>query len=168
MILEPKKIIPSFAIQHGMTVLDIGSGVGFWAKQIAQLVGVSGKVFAVDNHPDIIRRLYSDIADLGIKNIYPITADITHHESIPIDDHVCDKILIIRMMSYLADDFTETLQMFTKLLKENGEIIIIDNPENIFLAKRFFKKGYKATEMPIIAEKTDGHYSGVRLSILFQ
>jgi ubiquinone/menaquinone biosynthesis C-methylase UbiE len=165
MILEPKKIIPLLGIQHGMTVLDVGSGVGFWTKQIAPLVGASGKVYAVDYHPDIIKRLYSDIEDIGVRNIYPVTADITERANIPLVDESCDKILVIRMIQDLDEQVFETIKNLTRLLREKGEIIIIDSAEILSTIKKTLQKEYSLSEITLVEEKTSGYYRGIKITV---
>lgn len=165
MILEPKKIIPLLGIQHGMTILDVGSGVGFWTKQIAPLVGASGKVFAVDYHPDIIKRLYSDIEDLGLRNVYPVTADVTDRANIPLTDESCDKVLMIRMIQDVYDELLDVVNNFIPLLRIHGEIIIIDTHDFIVQAKKILKNTYQINEIPLIDEKTNSYYRGVKITL---
>ena len=44
---DPEKILSPY-INEGMTVLDIGPGMGFFTIPAARMVGESGKVIAVD------------------------------------------------------------------------------------------------------------------------
>jgi len=47
LIHNPHKIFGDY-IQEGMTVMDVGCGMGFFSIGMAKLVGVTGKVIAVD------------------------------------------------------------------------------------------------------------------------
>ncbi len=163
MILEPKKIIPLLRIQHGMTVLDIGAGVGFWAKQISPLVGASGKVLALDHNPDITQRLQNDITELGIKNIFPITGDIYEIEKSGITPGVCDKVLLVRMVGYFPDSINEIIERLQKLIKGGGEIIIIDTVSHMFYIKKHIQNSFQYKEIEIVKEKTLGSYQALRI-----
>ena len=44
---NPKKILGPY-LDEGMTVVDIGCGPGFFSIDMAQMVGKSGRVIAVD------------------------------------------------------------------------------------------------------------------------
>ncbi|NDJ54712.1 MAG: FkbM family methyltransferase [Chloroflexi bacterium] len=49
-------------IEPGMTVLDIGSHVGYYARRFAQLVGAQGRVLAFEPHPRNFALLESNTA----------------------------------------------------------------------------------------------------------
>jgi ubiquinone/menaquinone biosynthesis C-methylase UbiE len=42
-------------VRQGMTVLDLGCGMGYFSLGMARLVGESGKVFSVDMQPEMLR-----------------------------------------------------------------------------------------------------------------
>src|SRR6187431_2349229 len=45
---EPSKAITALGIKPGQVVADVGAGSGYYTVRLAQQVGTSGKVFAVD------------------------------------------------------------------------------------------------------------------------
>jgi len=47
LLQRPKKILGNY-VESGMTVLDLGCGPGFFSVEMAEMVGASGKVIAVD------------------------------------------------------------------------------------------------------------------------
>ncbi len=51
---EPAMLIESLSIKEGMTVADVGAGSGYHAFRIAPLVGVKGKVLAVDIQQEML------------------------------------------------------------------------------------------------------------------
>jgi ubiquinone/menaquinone biosynthesis C-methylase UbiE len=53
---DPDKILKPY-VKEGMTVLDIGCGMGFFSLPIARMVGVSGKVVCVDLQDKMIKGL---------------------------------------------------------------------------------------------------------------
>ena len=44
---QPRKMLDAF-VKEGMTVMDVGCGMGFFSIGMAKMVGDSGKVIAVD------------------------------------------------------------------------------------------------------------------------
>jgi SAM-dependent methyltransferase len=128
MILDPKKIIPLLGVQHGMTVLDMGSSVGFWTKPIAHIVGPQGKVVAIDNHAEIIKRLHNDAQELNLSNIHALTGDINHVEYLPLRTESCDRILLVRMAGIIEHTSFEGMENLLGFLKsETGKLFIIDS-----------------------------------------
>jgi protein-L-isoaspartate O-methyltransferase len=163
MILEPKKIIPLLGIQHGMTILDIGSGVGFWAKPIADLVGASGNVIAVDYHTEIIQRLNHDIMEMGMKHIHAITGDIHNLADFPVKKYSCDKILLIRMGSVVHDVYTNSVIKLLDYVKDTGNIIIIDHLDyQLRLEKELaqFSDQLECQIIPLVEERNN-HFFGM-------
>lgn len=164
MILEPKKIIPLLGIEHGMTVMDIGSGIGFWAKLLAERVGASGTIIAVDNHPETITRLNNDARELGLTMIQGITGDIHHTAELSIRKHSCDRILMIRMTVIIEENIRQTIQDLAQYLKNSGQMIIIDHQlyyDDIVSAVSV--SGLEMDEIPLIGERSGGHFFGMSI-----
>ncbi|MCS7277581.1 MAG: FkbM family methyltransferase, partial [Aquificaceae bacterium] len=59
-------------LREGMTVLDIGANIGFYALHFARKVGPSGKVYAFEPVPEFFERLKEHIALNNMTNIFPI------------------------------------------------------------------------------------------------
>jgi len=53
---NPEKILGPY-LKEGMTVLDIGCGMGFFSIAMARMLGTEGKVIALDLQPQMIRVL---------------------------------------------------------------------------------------------------------------
>jgi len=53
---SPRKIVGPY-VQDGMTVLDIGSAMGFFSLPMARMVGSNGRVFCVDMQERMIQAL---------------------------------------------------------------------------------------------------------------
>ena len=51
---DPPRFLARFDIQPGQSVLDLGSGPGFWSLSLAAMVGADGIVWALDASPEIL------------------------------------------------------------------------------------------------------------------
>ena len=71
-------------VHQGMTVLEPGSGMGFFTLDLANLVGASGRVIAVDIQPKMLERLKSRAAKAGL--LGRIDARLTSPGSMGITD----------------------------------------------------------------------------------
>ncbi len=56
LIHPPQKILTPY-VKEGMTVLDIGSGMGFFSIRLARMVGTNGKVICVDMQEKMLQGL---------------------------------------------------------------------------------------------------------------
>ena len=62
---DPHKILAPF-VREGMTVLEPGPRMGFFTLELARLVGVSGRVVALDLQPKMLDRLKRRLAKAGL------------------------------------------------------------------------------------------------------
>lgn len=166
MILHPHIIIPLLGVQHGMTVLDMGSSIGYWVKPLSQIVGGSGKIIAVDNHTEIIQRLNHDTQELGLNNIDAITGDIHDLSNLPIRADSVDKLLLIRMVSVIESHLEETTTKLLGFIKEDGQVIIIDAIQykiEILAVLAKYQGEFHYEEINQVEERTDNHFFGITI-----
>jgi|SRR5579884_344259 len=62
---DPRKLLAPY-VREGMTVLEPGPGMGFFTVPLAELVGASGRVIAVDLQPRMIAGLKRRVAKAGL------------------------------------------------------------------------------------------------------
>ena len=61
-------------LRPGATAIDIGANIGDLTLPIARIVGDSGKVYAVESHPEVFNVLCANLALNQIRNTAPINA----------------------------------------------------------------------------------------------
>ena len=61
----PDKVLAPY-VSEGMTVLELGPGMGFFTVELARLVGASGRVIALDIQPKMIEGLKRRVAKAGL------------------------------------------------------------------------------------------------------
>jgi len=71
----PKYILNDIEIQPNTTVLDFGCGPGSYSIATAELVGETGKVIAVDIHPQAVKKVRKTAKKKGLTNIKTIISD---------------------------------------------------------------------------------------------
>jgi ubiquinone/menaquinone biosynthesis C-methylase UbiE len=54
---DPPRFLARFGLQSGQTVLDLGCGPGFWTLPLAELVGGTGQVWALDASQELLDTL---------------------------------------------------------------------------------------------------------------
>lgn len=62
---SPEKILSPF-LRSGMTVLEVGPGIGYFTLRAARLVGPSGRVVAVDVQEGMLAALRKRATDAGL------------------------------------------------------------------------------------------------------
>jgi ubiquinone/menaquinone biosynthesis C-methylase UbiE len=127
-------------LKEGMLILDVGCGTGAISKDIANIVGKSGKVIGIDNTEKFIES--GKITYQNIKNLELLHTDIFDYEP----NQKFDLIVSARVLQWLNNPKDALIKM-KSLLKPNGQISILDynhnnlewNPEPPESMKSFYK-----------------------------
>jgi Methyltransferase FkbM domain len=61
-------------VREGNTVIDVGANIGDLTVPLSQIVGNSGRVYALESHPEVFNVLCANLALNGIRNTRPINA----------------------------------------------------------------------------------------------
>lgn len=110
-------------LKQGMSVLDVGCGTGSISKDIAAIVGDSGKVIGIDNTQKFIES--GNETYNKVKNLELIHCDLFDYEP----NHKFDLIVSARTLQWLSTP-KEALIKMKSLLKPNGQISILDYNHN--------------------------------------
>ncbi len=112
----------NLGLKPGMAVCDMGSGNGYHTLPMAEAVGDTGKVYAVDVQPEMILMLNERIAAKGVKNIVPIVGALDNPK---LPEASCDMILLVDVYH----EFSHPEAMLTamkKALKPEGVIVLVE------------------------------------------
>ena len=75
-LLVPRRVVlDEVGIKPGFHILDYGCGPGSYSLTVAELVGKSGKVYALDIHPLAIRMVRDKASRKGLTNVEVILSD---------------------------------------------------------------------------------------------
>jgi ubiquinone/menaquinone biosynthesis C-methylase UbiE len=118
---KPHEVMAALAVQEGEAIADIGAGSGYFTMRLAQHVGPTGRVYAVDVDPDMIRHLHARVRDAGVLNVVPILA----RPDDPLLPQRVDRFVIVDVWHHV-EDRPGYLARMKKLLKPGGQIVMID------------------------------------------
>lgn len=145
--LSPAKKLQKAGLRPGDQVLDFGCGPGSFSLAAANIVGQSGKVYALDIHPLAIQSVTKKATKVGLQNIETISSDGA--TSIP--DQSVD-FIILNDVLHEVDDPDAVLAELHRILKPEGTLAFSDhhmNEKDIMtsLARkglfRYSRMGYK-------------------------
>jgi ubiquinone/menaquinone biosynthesis C-methylase UbiE len=125
-IQNPRKILKPY-IEEGMTVLDIGCGPGFFSVDMAQMVGKSGRVIAVDLQEGMLQKLRDKIQGTELEE--RIILRKTEENRIGISEKV-DFALAFYVVHELPNQkvFFEELK---SILQPKGQALIVEPPFHV-------------------------------------
>jgi SAM-dependent methyltransferase len=127
---KTSSIIDKMPLELGDTIVDIGSGAGYFSFMFSDIVGESGKVYAVDTKKEHINYIKSFIKKRKINNVIP-SVNSNDDLGLQIDGKadavfMCSLYHIIYAVSS-ARDREGMLNGIKKALKTGGKFVIIDN-----------------------------------------
>lgn len=119
---KPDEVLKALALRDGETVADIGSGSGYFTVHFARAVGVTGRVYAVDVSPDMIRHLNRRLREEDIRNVVPVLSD---PDDPLLPDASVDRFVIVDTWHHI-DDKAKYLMLMRRMLKSGGQVVDID------------------------------------------
>ncbi|MCH2129554.1 MAG: class I SAM-dependent methyltransferase [Pirellulaceae bacterium] len=108
--------------KSGMTVCDMGCGNGFYALQLANIVGETGRVLAVDIQPEMLTLLRARARQEQIDNIQPVLGTVID-PSLPVGK--VDLILCVDVYHEFSHP-EYMLRAMRKSLSAEGRIVLVE------------------------------------------
>jgi len=122
-LLSPRKnVLEEVGIQPGYHVLDYGCGPGSYIAPLANLVGESGKIYALDVHPLAIQKVQLIAAKRNFSNIETIQSDC--QTGLP--DKSMDIVLLYDILHELSEP-DKILKELHRILKKDGILSLSDH-----------------------------------------
>jgi ubiquinone/menaquinone biosynthesis C-methylase UbiE len=120
--LPRRDILKEVGIKQGFHVLDYGCGPGSYTVPLAELVGESGKVYALDMHPLAIQKVKSIVSKNRLANVETILSDC----QIGLSDNSLDVVLLYDIFHDLGDP-NKILKELHRVLKPDGVLSFSDH-----------------------------------------
>ncbi len=119
---NPREIVRAMQIEKGMTVADVGTGIGFMLPYLSRATGPTGQVLGEDIFADFLAGAKQRAETQQLTNI----AFIQGTETDPrLPDDAVDRILVLD--AYHHFDYPEKmLASMHKSLKPGGRLIVVD------------------------------------------
>ena len=118
----PETALDKIGIREGMTVADVGAGIGYFTVRLSKRVGDTGKVYAVDVQPEMLTMLKQRAAKANLKNIVPVLGS----ESDPkLPPAAMDLILLVDVYHEFSQP-QKMLQRMREALKNDGRLVLLE------------------------------------------
>ena len=164
-LIDFPKLVDVLEIEQGITFLDVACGAGAYTLALAEHVGPSGRLFAVDLWAEGIDMLGADIQARKISNIEARMADVSRH--MPLGTDTVDLCLMATVLHDLIQDRTDqgTLKEVARVMKPGGKLAVIefkklDGPPGPPRGIRLSQKETEACLVPYAFEALTTHDIG--------
>jgi ubiquinone/menaquinone biosynthesis C-methylase UbiE len=149
------EILKTLNIQQGQTIVDIGSGGGFFTFLFSHLVGDKGTVYAIDTNEDFLEYINRQAAENDLTNIKTVLAT---EEYIPISHHSVDLVFVRNVYHHLQN----RVQYFTQvkqLLSPFARVTIIEYSRHGSILSFHRRCGHNVPQEVIVEEMNKAGYT---------
>ena len=119
---RPDLLLRALALRPGMTVADIGAGTGYYSWRMAERVGPSGRVLAVDVQPEMLTLLDREMKKRDARNVKGILGT-TNDPRLPMA--AVDLVLMVDVY-HEFDQPREMLDAIARSLKPDGRVVFVE------------------------------------------
>jgi len=119
---HPDAALDAIGIKPGMVVADVGAGTGYMTLRMARRVGPSGKVYANDVQPEMLRRLRQNAAKEKLANIETVLGTEADPKLPP---GKLDLILLVDVYHEFSQP-QKMLQRMREALKPDGRLVLLE------------------------------------------
>lgn len=125
-------------IRPGMTVLDVGCGPGHATMDLAQLVGPTGRVIAIDESASFLKQLNDEVKSRRLLNVERILGDVQElDKALPGRGGYVD-LAYARWVFCFVKQPEDVVRHLARLVRPGGKVAVQDyfNYESMTLAPR--------------------------------
>jgi predicted methyltransferase len=119
---NPERVLAELELKPGMIVADVGAGSGYYSSRIAERIGPSGTVYAVDVQPEMIDILRMQMKQRRVANVEPILGSETDPR---LPKSALDLALMVDVYHELEYPY-EMLAAIVKALKPGGRVVFVE------------------------------------------
>jgi precorrin-6B methylase 2 len=143
---QPTKLMEILKLKPGAVIADIGAGSGYYTFRLAEKVGPTGKVYAVDIQPEMLAIIRKRMKERNISNVELIQGK----EADPkLPENSTDLILMVDVYHEFSEPF-EMTEAMVKALKPGGRLVFVEfrlEDQNVPI-----KLVHKMTEKQVLKE----------------
>jgi len=123
--INPLAIVSQFGLRPGMKVADFGAGAGYFTVLMAQQVGESGVVTAVDVMEPALESVRLKAVAAGVRNLQTKRANLEVLGSTGLGDFSQDFVLLANIL-FQSQKQAEIIKEARRVLKVGSDLVIID------------------------------------------
>jgi predicted methyltransferase len=118
----PDHVVQLVALSDGMTVVDLGSGDGYFLCRLSRAVGAHGHVVATEIDKQLVSELNKRIAREHLSNAEVVLAPLS---DVGIAPGTADRILLVKVWHHLLDRKHYAARV-ARALSPDGKVIVVD------------------------------------------
>ena len=115
-------LVRKLDLKPGMVIADVGAGTGYFSRRFAEQVGPTGRIYAVDVQPEMLRLLHALAQGAAFSHIHPILGTV---ENVKLPPSSVDLAIMIDVYHELEYPY-EMLASIMRSLKPDGRVVFVE------------------------------------------
>ena len=156
---KPRQVIEALNLKPGLAVADLGSGSGYFTRRFIEAVTETGKVYAVDVEPEMLK--YAEESVVHMHRSYTAEFILARPDNPKLPYESIDLLFVCNTYHHLKER-TKYFSDTKSSLKPEGRVAIIDFYHDERSGELGFPKRHLVPRETVIAELTEAGYKLVR------
>ena len=156
---KPREVIDALNLKPGLAVADLGSGSGYFTRRFIEAVTETGKVYAVDVEPEMLK--YAEESVVHMHRSYTAEFILARPDNPKLPYESIDLLFLCNTYHHL-DERTKYFSNTKSSLKPGGRLAIIDFYHDERSGELGFPKQHLVPRETVIKELTDAGYKLLR------
>lgn len=127
-------LVAGAEIDSGHRVIDLGTGPGFFASGLAQIVGETGHVHGVDINATFVRSATERFAEQNNMSFHHV-----EDHQLPFEDESVDRVICKNVLEYVPD-LNATLSEVYRVTKSGGRAHVVDSDWGFVIVEPWSKE----------------------------
>ena len=121
-MLPPERTLLQMGLREGDVMADVGCGIGYFTFPASEIVGDSGKVYAVDVSEEMLKDVEKIIQEKNISNVETMLTD----GSMPGLEHAGITFAFTSNVLHEIEDVEGFIQGIKNILAVNGRMAVVE------------------------------------------
>jgi ubiquinone/menaquinone biosynthesis C-methylase UbiE len=156
---KPAEVVEALALKPGLTVADLGSGSGYFTRRFIEAVTETGKVYAVDVEPEMLK--YTEDSIVHMHRSFTAEFILARPDNLKLPYESIDLLFVCNTYHHL-EERTKYFSNVKSSLKTGGRLAIIDFYHDERSGELGFPKHHLVPRETVIAELIDAGYRLIR------
>ena len=137
-LMPPKKTLQGADVKSGQTVLEVGCGTGFFTLPVAEMIGESGRLIAMDPVSIFVDRVARKVRDAGLNNVEVLRRDALSTE---LEAASVDLVLLFGVLPFPTLPLDQLLPEMHRVLKAGGTLAVWMFPVSFGVPESILQSG---------------------------
>lgn len=119
---KPGEVMTVLGVEKGMTVVDLGTGTGYFVPHLAKTVGPTGKVLALDVEEPMVEYVKNRVLDEDMDNV---EARVVAYDDPGLSAESVDRVLTVNTWHHIQNR-EAYVEKLASGLKPGGTVAVVD------------------------------------------